>query len=172
MALIARLSRLIKADVHAVIDELEDPLAVLKQSLREMEEAILQLRQRSQQLADDEARMLKHSKEAQASATTWEEELALCLEKDNDDLAKTIIRRQLTAKKIQEEVRTRLADLREEKEAIATKLKEQENLFESLKQESELFNQQKCESNVLIDNHGITQDDVEIALLKAKAARS
>ena len=37
MALINRLSRLFKADFHAVLDQIEEPELLLKQAIREME---------------------------------------------------------------------------------------------------------------------------------------
>ena len=40
MALIKRLSRLFAADLHAVLDQIEEPEALLKQAVREMEEEL------------------------------------------------------------------------------------------------------------------------------------
>jgi len=38
MALINRISRLFKADFHAVLDHIEEPEALLKQAIRDMED--------------------------------------------------------------------------------------------------------------------------------------
>ena len=40
MALINRMSRLFTADVHAVLDRIEEPDVLLRQAIREMEEAL------------------------------------------------------------------------------------------------------------------------------------
>ena len=40
MALINRVTRLFRADLHAVLDRIEEPDALLKQAIREMEEAL------------------------------------------------------------------------------------------------------------------------------------
>ena len=40
MAIVSRLSRLFVCDVHAVLERLEEPELVLKQSIRDMEEAL------------------------------------------------------------------------------------------------------------------------------------
>ena len=37
MVLITRLARLFRADVHAVLDRIEEPLLLLQQAVREME---------------------------------------------------------------------------------------------------------------------------------------
>ena len=40
MALITRVSRLFQADLHAVLDRIEEPEVLLKQAVREMEEEL------------------------------------------------------------------------------------------------------------------------------------
>ena len=40
MALISRVSRLFTADVHAVLDRIEEPEVLLKQAIREMEDEV------------------------------------------------------------------------------------------------------------------------------------
>jgi phage shock protein A len=42
MALITRIARLFKADMHSLLDSIEEPQSVLKQAIREMSEAIEQ----------------------------------------------------------------------------------------------------------------------------------
>src|SRR5690606_5288602 len=40
MALINRMARLLTADLHAVLDRIEEPEALLRQAIREMEDAV------------------------------------------------------------------------------------------------------------------------------------
>ena len=47
MVLISRISRLFRADLHAVLDRIEEPEALLRQAIREMEELLAQDEQRS-----------------------------------------------------------------------------------------------------------------------------
>ena len=46
MALINRISRLFKADFHAVLDHIEEPEALLKQAIRDMEDDLAKTKQR------------------------------------------------------------------------------------------------------------------------------
>ena len=46
MALINRISRLFKADFHAVLDQIEEPEALLKQAIRDMEDDLASTEQR------------------------------------------------------------------------------------------------------------------------------
>ena len=46
MALITRISRLFKADFHAVLDQIEEPEQLLKQAIRDMQDEIAVAEQR------------------------------------------------------------------------------------------------------------------------------
>ena len=46
MALITRVGRLFRADLHAVLDRVEEPEVLLRQAIREMEEELAEERQR------------------------------------------------------------------------------------------------------------------------------
>jgi len=52
MLLISRISRLFRADLHAVLDRIEEPEALLRQAIREMEELLAQDEQRSRLLQE------------------------------------------------------------------------------------------------------------------------
>ncbi len=55
MALIHRISRLLTADVHAVLDRIEEPAALLRQALREMEEELVHGERRIKRIEHDRA---------------------------------------------------------------------------------------------------------------------
>ncbi len=59
MALINRISRLFKADFHAVLDQIEEPEMLLKQAIREMEDDLAETEQR--------IRVCAHEQEALAT---------------------------------------------------------------------------------------------------------
>ena len=54
MALINRISRLFKADFHAVLDQIEEPEALLKQAIRDMEDELASTEQRIAVCAHDQ----------------------------------------------------------------------------------------------------------------------
>ena len=51
MALMTRVARLFRADVHAVLDRLEEPDVLLRQAIREMEESLAADREQARRLA-------------------------------------------------------------------------------------------------------------------------
>jgi len=54
MALITRISRLFKADFHAVLDQIEEPGQLLKQAIRDMEDELATTEQRITLCAHDQ----------------------------------------------------------------------------------------------------------------------
>ena len=67
MSVLSRITRLFKADMHGVMDQLEDKELLVKQYLREMEGSLQSKELRLQQLAEDirinESKQTDHSKE-------------------------------------------------------------------------------------------------------------
>ena len=63
MALITRVSRLFRADFHAVLDRIEEPDVLLKQAVREMEEDIARDEQRGKALTHEQGQLDKRSRD-------------------------------------------------------------------------------------------------------------
>ena len=93
MGIMTRVVRIFKADVHGVMDQLEDRQLLLKQHLRDMAEALslkevrlnemLASRKQAQQDRD------KYGRQSQA----LEQDLAVAIQKDKDDIARMLIRK-------------------------------------------------------------------------------
>ena len=78
MALITRVSRLFRADIHAVLDRMEEPELLLKQAVREME----------QQIAGRRHDLGQRLQETQ-------EEMDLCFDTGNESLLRALLKRKL-----------------------------------------------------------------------------
>jgi phage shock protein A len=93
MAIMNRFMRLCKADIHGVMDQLEDKGLVLKQYLRDMEQEIDSKEARLKQVtaSRDQAQRdyEKHTRESQK----MEQDLSVAIEKDKDDIARVLIRK-------------------------------------------------------------------------------
>ncbi|ABC27833.1 hypothetical protein HCH_00945 [Hahella chejuensis KCTC 2396] len=95
MALITRLTRLFKADMHAVLDRLEEPDALLRQAIREMEEEVSQNARRLQAKEFEIQQVNGRVKEVEKSLGGLEGQLDLCFEAQNEKLARNLLRRKL-----------------------------------------------------------------------------
>jgi len=182
MALINRISRLFKADFHAVLDQIEEPEQLLKQAIRDMEDDLASTEQRIKVCVHDQEALTVRKSELEDTVSAFEAKLDLCFESDKDDLAKNLIRKKLEAERL-------LKRLNAKHDANAKYLVEQETLLdqntatlESLRQKAELFAQRapahSGDSSEFDDiawmarEMVVGDDEVEIAYLREKSLRS
>ena len=91
MALITRVSRLFRADLHAVLDRIEEPDVLLRQAVREMEEELARDEQRIKMLTHEHEQLVSRHRDIQQSLEEVEAELDVCFESGKDDLARVLI---------------------------------------------------------------------------------
>ncbi len=100
MALVNRISRLFTADLHAVLDRLEEPQILLRQALREMEEELNKGEQRIRQLEAEDRQLEARGGQLEASIAEIDQKLDLCFSSGKDDLARNQVRRKLEAERL------------------------------------------------------------------------
>ncbi len=113
MALINRIQRLLRADIHAILDTVEEPEAVLKQAIREMQEALDVKRacwDRRQRIL---AALAAHEQSLQCDLEKAEEDLRLSLDEAGEELARKTLARKLALKKRLKSAQARAAALTE-----------------------------------------------------------
>ena len=93
MGIITRFIRVCKADIHGVMDQLEDKDLLLKQHLRDMEVELSRKEARIRRLvaSRDQAQgeYEKHSREAEK----LDQDLAMAIDKDKDEIARLLLRK-------------------------------------------------------------------------------
>ena len=181
MALITRISRLVKADFHAVRDQIEEPEQLLKQAIREMEDEIA-LSERRLKLGSHEQQQLRRRKdELGGSLKEIEAEIELCFASDKEDLAKNLVRKKLEVQRLGKHLNSRYATLGEELEELRAVVEENRATLEGLRQKAEIFaNRAPASRNgsapfddaewSALELH-VTDDEVEIAWLRAQERR-
>jgi phage shock protein A len=97
MTLMMRITRLFKADMHGLLDLLEESEAVLKQAIRDMESEIGQGQQTLAERRQREERLRSASTQLESSINAYEAQIDIAFEAQNDDLARTFIRKKLEA---------------------------------------------------------------------------
>jgi phage shock protein A len=170
MALGKRLSRLLTADLHAVLDRLEQPEVLLRQAIREMEAEIGKSEQasRSLKLAIDQTRAA-HG-QAKRQIETVDSELDLCFANGDERLARATTARKLEARKLEAELDSRLLMLTDQLEAIETELGERRARLDDLARKEALVVrdiEQPSTRSLPID-----ETELELAFLREKQARS
>jgi len=170
MALIARLSRLFQADMHAVLDKIEEPELLLKQAIREMEESIA-TDERQTRLWEYEQQQLtnKHDQLAEA-LTDLEDKLSLCFKSNKDDLARSLIKRKLETQQAKLLLAEKIACLKEKITRLNIQLAEHQAQLTGMKQKAEIFLDENQVNSTNSENppNSIRDEDVEVTFLYEK----
>lgn len=174
MALITRLSRLFQADFHAVLDRIEEPDLQLKQAVREMQFALDQDQQQSRLLQHESDQLNKSIASTEASLESFNDELDICLAAKQDDLARDLIRRQLTAEKQLQALQLQSDLVESQKQALSKQIDEQGQQLTSMKQKLELLVSTDEPFGNEHFNHASAarNEEIEIALLREKERRT
>ncbi len=133
MSIMTRFVRLCKADIHGVMDQMEDKGLLLKQHLRDMQE---ELDRKDARLAGmlalrDETEREKERRSRECEAL--EQDLALAVAKEKDDIARSLIRKIRPLTQHRDELERHVQALDRDIAQFRTALHEQRLLYEQLR---------------------------------------
>ncbi len=176
MSVLSRIIRLFKADIHGVMDQLEDKELLVKQYLREMETSLQNKEMMLRQLAEDIGIHASKQADTLKEIDKLEEDLGLAVRKDKDDIAKMLIRKQRALKIIHQNLEKQRVGFDEKKEKLSSQLGEQRLKYESLKAKATAFCHRPGNSFDHTDtvNNGsdgcsiIDDNEVELELIRRK----
>jgi len=179
MALVNRIARLFKADFHAVLDQLEEPEQLLRQSIRDMEDEIDAGAARVADANGELAELAARRAELAATIGRIDGELDLCFESGRDELARSLVCRKLEAERLAKHVASRIMAAETWLDDFGRQMREQREALESLKQKADVFASVTSPrrhpdrgNDRLACDAAIGDDEIEIALLREKAART
>ncbi|MDX1605125.1 MAG: PspA/IM30 family protein [Candidatus Competibacterales bacterium] len=176
MALITRLSRLLRADAHAVLDRIEEPDLVLRQSLREMAQAMERAERQLEALDGEKHRTAERQQQLQEVLSRSDADLELCLDSGQEELARGLIRRRLETERALQALERRTTRLAREREQRRDALAGQRAHYEQLRQRAEAFAETPdTAERSPHDEPGpepVSDQDIEVALLRARQARA
>jgi len=173
MAIVNRITRLFTADVHAVLDRLEEPDALLRQAIREMENALAERAQQLKALELDREQLRRRSAEVERSLITIREQIDLSFNAGNETLVRTCLRRRLEAERLQHLFEQRLALLHQQIEPAMPVLEQQRERLATLRQKAALFD---IGGGPAADDRGcnaaaVSEADIDLALLREQQTR-
>ena len=176
MALITRISRLFKADLHAVLDCIEEPNDLLKQSIREMEEVLTEDQQQIRHLSQQHQLLKQRAADCQQSLNTIEQQLDICFNAQQHDLARLQIKRKLENQQLYKTLSREIIAAQETLTRLTTEFEAKQLQLDSMRQQAEIFLKENLYSNA--DKHWQTHDcvvrddDVEVAFLHEQQIRN
>lgn len=181
MTIWSRIMRLFKADIHGVMDQLEDKELLAKHYLREMEYCLRHKEACMQRLSDrvsqNENRQKKYAKEVEK----LEKDLVLAVQKEKDEIAKMLIRRQRSQMVYLEGLRQQHKELDCKLEQLKNLFSEQQIRYQTLRAKASIFQKTASQDtfpglDVVVKTIGceasISEDEIEIELLRRKDSLS
>ncbi|MET0027576.1 MAG: PspA/IM30 family protein [Candidatus Thiodiazotropha sp.] len=139
MTLITRVTRLFRADMHAVLDALEEPELLLKQAIREMQGALERETRQGRLIAEELKQLNTRKQTEQDEISSLNEELDLCFEQNNETLARTVLRQRLEKERVVQYLEQRLASLQAVAEALQQRIDEQSLRLRDMQQKLNLM---------------------------------
>ena len=139
MGIMTRMLRLCKADVHGVMDQLEDKGLLLKQYLREMETSLGHKEQQVNALAQRIGRLTGQVARHAQEMDKLERDLVLALEKEKDDIARMLIRRRRALESASSHLTEQIDTMAQEKTHLAETLAHQRLQYETLKAKADAY---------------------------------
>ena len=179
MGIMTRVVRIFKADVHGVMDRLEDQELLLKQHLRDMAEALnLKEVKLNKMLVSQKQAQQEHDKYRQRSQKL-EQDLAVAIQKNKDEIARMLIRKIKPLDSLRDEIADRIGNLDEKIASYRDNLDQQRLRYDRLKHRSIEFCNKTPVSGWQNDLAEITpigkfgelsEEEIELELLKRKEA--
>lgn len=122
MGIFNRMSNMFKAKVNSTLDEMENPIELLDQKLKDMEEQLSKAKLNSAQIIGNVQAIKKNMDTSQREAADFDEKVKLALSKGNEDLAKRALQKKLDADKKYEGLKTSYETAKVQAEAIKKNL--------------------------------------------------
>lgn len=127
MGLIDRILRVIRANLNALVGQAEDPEKLLEQTVTEMQENLVQLRQAVASAIATQKRTERQAHQAQSTGEEWYRRAQLVLQQGNDALA----REALTKRKTYQDTATAMKTALEQQNTVVVRLKKDMQTLES-----------------------------------------
>jgi phage shock protein A len=175
MKLFDRMTTLIKADAHGVVDALEERSLLLRQHVREAELELLQKRARVEALAEEEARLRDELARCHKRVAALDEDITLALEGEKEDLARFAIRRMIPERREFAALEAQIAEVGETRAKLAERLQEQECEFETLRQRARTHLAEASRSDGDLEGTlppAVADEEVELELLRRRQQRA
>jgi phage shock protein A len=149
MALLERVSTLIRANINDLVDKAEDPEKMIKQVILDMQNQLLQVKTQVAIAIADQHLLEKKQKENLEKAAEWTRKAELAVSKKQDDLARAAIERSLSTKQTAQNFEQQVADQKIEVENLKTALRKLEQKLEEAQSKCDVLVAQARRSRVV-----------------------
>lgn len=178
MPMFTRLVRLWKADLHGVMDQLEDRELLLNQHLREMETALDAREAAVRRLERELESVAEARKRCETEIAPLETEIEAALDQERDDIARFLIRRRRELDQKRDALARRSGRLERDVREARERLAEQRDQYDSLRLRARDFRRTEDRpfdagvGGYETEGGRPAEEEIELELLRRKKARS
>ncbi len=178
MALLERVSTLIRANLNDLIDKAEEPEKMIKQVILDMQNQLMQVKTQVAIAIADQHLLERKQKDNFDKSEEWMHRAELAVDKKQDDLARTALERSMSYKQIGETFEQQVADQKLQVENLKNALHKLEQKLAEAQSKSDLLIAQHRRSRAITKaseaqlNVGDRSKGATFDRMKDKIARS
>jgi phage shock protein A len=139
MALLERVSTLVRANLNDLIDKAEEPEKLIKQVILDMENQLLQVKTQVAIAIADQHLLEKKAKENQDKAAEWTRKAELAVDKKQDDLARAALQRAESYRDLSGSFEQQVADQKVQVENLKSALRKLEQKLTEAQAKADLL---------------------------------
>lgn len=139
MALLERVSTLVRANLNDLIDKAEDPEKMIKQVILDMQNQLLQVKTQVAIAIADQHLLEKKQKENEEHVAEWMRKAELAVDKKQDDLARAALQRVESYRELSEGFAQQVADQKAQVENLKTALRQLEQKLAEAQAKADLL---------------------------------
>lgn len=122
MGIFTRMSNMLKSKVNSTLDEMENPIELLDQKIRDMESQLNTAKLNSAQIIGNAHEIKKKLDASEIEVKDYEDKVKLALSKNNEDLAKRALARKIESEKKRDSLKTSYDTARTQADSIKKNL--------------------------------------------------
>ena len=139
MALLERVSTLIRANLNDLVDKAEDPEKMIKQVILDMQNQLMQVKTQVAIAIADQHVLEKKQRENAEKESDWVHKAELAVDKKQDDLARAALERSMSYKQMAASFASLVADQKTEVENLKSALRKLEQKLAEAEAKSDML---------------------------------
>lgn len=149
MALLERVTTLIRANLNDLIDQAEEPEKLLKQVILDMQNQLLQVKTQVAISLADQHLLERKARENDDKAADWVRRAELAVDKQEDDLARAALERSMSYRNLADSFTQQVEDQRAQVESLKSALRKLDQKLAEAQAKSDLLLAQQRRSRAL-----------------------
>jgi phage shock protein A len=139
MGILSRMKTIFKSEINSTLDNVENTEKMLNQTVMDMQEQLVKVKQQVAVAIADEKRLERQYKENQAQAESWMEKAKLAVQKGNDELAKAALERKTEYEGLATEYKKQFDAQSASVDKLKSSLRELERKIDEAKRQKDLL---------------------------------